>query len=71
MSGFITPPKGSEVLEASGVVAKDDSYYVIFDNVPRRPSAWWIADGFETLPEARSIDPRVRIPTRHTRKRKT
>ena len=32
---FIAPPKGSGVLEASGVVAKDGHYYVIFDNVRR------------------------------------
>ena len=35
LSDFITPPTGSDVLEASGVVAKDGYYYVIFDNVRR------------------------------------
>ena len=35
LSDLITPPAGSEVLEASGVVAKDGYYYVIFDNVRR------------------------------------
>jgi hypothetical protein len=35
LADFITPPKGSNVLEASGVVAKDGYYYVIFDNVRR------------------------------------
>ena len=35
LSDLITPPRGSSVLEASGVVAKDGSYYVIFDNVRR------------------------------------
>ena len=35
LSDFITPPTGSDVLEASGVVAKDGNYYVIFDNVRR------------------------------------
>ena len=35
LSNFITPPKGSGVLEASGVVAKGGYYYVIFDNVRR------------------------------------
>ena len=35
LSDFITPPKGSKVLEASGVVAKDGYYYVVFDNVRR------------------------------------
>jgi hypothetical protein len=32
---LIKPPKGSVVLEASGVVAKGGAYYVIFDNVRR------------------------------------
>jgi hypothetical protein len=32
---FITPPKGSGVLEASGVIAKGAYYYVIFDNIRR------------------------------------
>ncbi len=35
LSDFIAPPKGSGVLEASGVIAKDDYYYVAFDNVRR------------------------------------
>ena len=35
LSELIAPPKGSQVLEASGVVAKDGYYYVIFDNVRR------------------------------------
>src|ERR1700710_219359 len=35
LSELIAPPKGSEGLEASGVVAKDGYYYVIFDNVRR------------------------------------
>ncbi len=35
LSDLIEPPKGSGVLEASGVVAKDGYYYVIFDNVRR------------------------------------
>jgi hypothetical protein len=35
LSDFIAPPKGSGVLEASGVVAKDAYYYVVFDNVRR------------------------------------
>jgi hypothetical protein len=35
LSELIAPPKGSEVLEASGVVAKGGYYYVIFDNVRR------------------------------------
>jgi hypothetical protein len=35
LSDLIDPPKGSGVLEASGVVAKDGYYYVIFDNVRR------------------------------------
>ena len=35
LSDLIEPPKGSLVLEASGVVAKDGYYYVIFDNVRR------------------------------------
>ena len=35
LSNFITPPKGSGVLEASGVVAKGGYDYVIFDNVRR------------------------------------
>src|SRR5437016_8064390 len=33
LSDLIEPPKGSGVLEASGVIAKDGYYYVIFDNV--------------------------------------
>jgi hypothetical protein len=32
---LIAPPKGSGVLEASGVYAKGDDFYVIFDNVRR------------------------------------
>jgi hypothetical protein len=35
LAEFITPPKGSGVLEASGVVAKGAHYYVIFDNIRR------------------------------------
>jgi hypothetical protein len=35
VSDFITPPRGSAVLEASGVVAKNGYYYVIFDNIRR------------------------------------
>jgi hypothetical protein len=35
LSDFIEPPEGSKVLEASGVVAKDGYYYVIFDNARR------------------------------------
>jgi len=35
LAELITPPKGSNVLEASGVVAKGRDYYVIFDNVRR------------------------------------
>jgi hypothetical protein len=35
LSDFLEPPKGGGVLEASGVVAKDRYYYVIFDNVRR------------------------------------
>jgi hypothetical protein len=35
LSDFLEPPKGGGVLEASGVVAKDGYYYVIFDNVRR------------------------------------
>ena len=35
LSDFIAPPKGSGVLEASGVLAKDGYYYVVFDNVRR------------------------------------
>lgn len=32
---LIQPPKDSNVLEASGVVAKGAHYYVIFDNIRR------------------------------------
>ena len=35
LSDLIAPPKGSGVLEASGVVAKDSYYHVAFDNVRR------------------------------------
>ena len=35
LSDFVAPPKGSSVLEASGVVAKDGYYYVVFDNIRR------------------------------------
>ena len=35
LQNLIAPPKGSSVLESSGVVAKDGDYYVIFDNVRR------------------------------------
>lgn len=35
VSAFIRPPKGSAVLEASGVFQKDGDYYVVFDNIRR------------------------------------
>ncbi len=35
LTDLITPPKDSRVLEASGVIAKGGSYYVIFDNIRR------------------------------------
>ncbi|HXG55846.1 MAG TPA: hypothetical protein VNJ03_10745 [Vicinamibacterales bacterium] len=35
LSDFIEPPTGGGVLEASGVIAKDGDYYVVFDNVRR------------------------------------
>lgn len=35
LAGLVDPPRGSEVLEASGVVAKGRDFYVIFDNVRR------------------------------------
>ena len=35
LSDLISPPAGSGVLEASGVIAKGQDYYVIFDNVRR------------------------------------
>jgi hypothetical protein len=35
LSHYVDPPERSGVLEASGVVAKDGYYYVIFDNVRR------------------------------------
>lgn len=35
LSDLIEPPKGSAVLEASGVIAKDGYYYVVFDNIRR------------------------------------
>jgi hypothetical protein len=35
LSDLIEPPKGSAVLEASGVIAKDGHYYVVFDNIRR------------------------------------
>jgi hypothetical protein len=35
LSDYIRPPDGSAVLEASGVVAKEGYYYIIFDNVRR------------------------------------
>jgi hypothetical protein len=35
LADFLSPPKGSGVLEASGVVAKGPHYYVIFDNIRR------------------------------------
>lgn len=35
LSAFIRPPKGSAVLEASGVIHKDGDYYVVFDNIRR------------------------------------
>ncbi len=35
LSAFIRPPKGSAVLEASGVIAKDGDYYIVFDNIRR------------------------------------
>jgi hypothetical protein len=35
ISDYIDPPEGSSVLEASGVIAKDGYYYVIFDNIRR------------------------------------
>jgi hypothetical protein len=33
LADLIDPPKGSDVLEASGIVAKGRDFYVIFDNV--------------------------------------
>jgi len=35
LADLIAPPKGSDVLEASGVVAKGRDFYVIFDNIRR------------------------------------
>jgi hypothetical protein len=35
LAELIAPPKGSSVLEASGVFAKGDHFYVIFDNIRR------------------------------------
>ena len=35
LSAFIRPPKGSAVLEASGVIAKDGDYYIVFVNIRR------------------------------------
>lgn len=35
LSDFVEPPKGSGVVEASGVLAKNGYYYVVFDNVRR------------------------------------
>jgi hypothetical protein len=65
LTDLITPPKNSRVLEASGVIAKDGSYYVIFDNIRRiarvdpglepgsRKHAWFgrtrSGDGYEDL----------------------
>jgi hypothetical protein len=65
LSELIAPPKGSSVLEASGVVAKGGDYYVIFDNVrqvaridpsllPQSPRHGWFGrrrngDGYEDI----------------------
>lgn len=35
LAELIAPPKGSSVLEASGVIAKGGDFYVIFDNIRR------------------------------------
>ena len=35
LSDLIQAPRGSGVLEASGVIQKDDFYYIVFDNVRR------------------------------------
>jgi hypothetical protein len=35
LADLIAPPKGSSVLEASGVIAKGGLFYVIFDNIRR------------------------------------
>ena len=35
LAELIAPPKGSKVLEASGVIAKGRDFYVIFDNIRR------------------------------------
>ena len=35
LAELIAPPKGSRVLEASGVIAKGRDFYVIFDNIRR------------------------------------
>jgi hypothetical protein len=35
LAELIDPPKGSKVLEASGVIAKGGAFYVIFDNIRR------------------------------------
>lgn len=69
LAQFIPPPPGSAVLEASGVVAKGDSYYVIFDNIRRiaridrrltpgsKKNAWFgrvrSGDGYEDIAYSR------------------
>src|SRR6476646_143660 len=35
LADFIDPPRGSRVLEASGVLSKGGYYYVVFDNIRR------------------------------------
>lgn len=35
LAELVAPPKGSKVLEASGVIAKGGAFYVIFDNIRR------------------------------------
>lgn len=69
LSEFIAPPGGSAVLEASGVAAVEDSYYVIFDNIrrvarvdrhliPGSPDHRWLGrrrpgDGYEDIAYSR------------------
>lgn len=35
LTDLLKPPSGSRVLEASGVIAKDGAYFVVFDNIRR------------------------------------
>jgi hypothetical protein len=71
LAELIAPPKGSKVLEASGVIAKGGDFYVVFDNItrvaridpnlsPTSPRHGWFGrrrgrDGYEDIAHSRHL----------------